>query len=565
MRAKVPGLLLVLLIAASCGTPDPTSSVPAASAAARQAPVTISTPTPVPTARPTVASTPGASGPPAVDSSAGPSSSAAPGSTFASGPSALGRWEPTGSMMTPRGILHAVRLGDGTVIALGNAEGFGGCVRPDSTTTEVWSPATGTWAPGPSLNAPRAEFAAAGVGNGGVLVTGGVTAGDGSDIYGGHQSYSSTYVYDPRGAAAGWAREGLLGQARTLPLAATLRDGRVLVAGGYYLSGKESAVMRPSGERLVAFRADGGGSLLQGGTVLADISPPMSVPALATAELFDPVRGTWSATGPLRYARLDAVAATLDDGRVLVVGSGRTEGGRWNYTQPTVDGRAFTTAEVFDPLTGRFSLAGTLPPVDWSPLATFGPYPISYNGVTSPGTLVALPDGGALLVGEATGWSIRALDMAGVTVRTMRFDAATRRWTVVDERVVASRYSNGPTPTELVVPGFTRTGAIAARLADGRVLIAGGRADEESDGSEMLGTAEVAGLYDPATNAIISLAPMPEGRFGAAATLLADGSVLVVGGRGSDEPCVFVAETEECPCETRSTGLASAVRFIPGP
>lgn len=62
----------------------------------------------------------------------------------------------------------------------------------------------------------------------------------------------------------------------------------------------------------------------------------------------------------------------------------------------------------------------------------------------------------------------------------------------------------------------------ATRLADGTVLIAGGRTPA--------GELDSAELYDPATDSFRAAAPMNRPRSGATATLLPDGRVLVAGG-----------------------------------
>ena len=531
MRARLAGLLGAAIIAASCGSPNAT---PTALPTAPAAPSTVSSP----------GLTPGASH--------APMTTATPSATPA--PFATGHWQATGSMALARGIPRAVLLGDGRVLVVGNDEEGSNCVRPDSVQSETWDPSSGTWTAGPSLNAPRSDFAAAPVAGGGVLVTGGVTAGV-IDQFSTHQSYSSTYVYDPRSEPAAWSRTGLLDRARTLPTAVALLDGRVLVAGGYYLSGGQGSVGPASGVELASYRGPRRGPLPVA-TPSWDIAPPAIAPTFATAELYDPGASSWSATGPLHYARVGAPAVTLVDGRVLVAGSAMLRQS-WNYTQPDVNARADETAEIYDPRTGRFSLTGDLPAVDWSPLAKWGPYPVNSFGVTAPGALVALADGGALLVGQVTPWSIAALDLTGSTVRTLRFDPATGRWALIDQSVTASVSVGGTTSTEVVVVGHSRDGSLAVRLQDGRVLVAGG-------GDAFLDTppTNAADLYDPVANTWLALPPMPEPRAGGATLLLPDGSVLVVGGQGGTPTC---EQSGTCQCGEGATGTSTAVRFVPGP
>ena len=130
-----------------------------------------------------------------------------------------------------------------------------------------------------------------------------------------------------------------------------LRDGRALVAGGYFRvkpdwgsvgSPITLAVARP-------------GSAPPSSPTLDDVAPPFVGAAMATAELFDPTTGTWSKTGSMRWARAGCRAVTLRNGRVLVFGAAT------GWESITMSERAFDTAELYDPETGRWSPAGRLP------------------------------------------------------------------------------------------------------------------------------------------------------------------------------------------------------------
>jgi anti-sigma factor RsiW len=91
---------------------------------------------------------------------------------------------------------------------------------------------------------------------------------------------------------------------------------------------------------------------------------------------------------------------------------------------------------------------------------------------------------------------------------------------------------------------------VAARLNDGRVLIAGGGLS-----GHPIRTAE---LYDPATDAFGPAAPMNEIRWYPSATLLPDGRVLMVGGSGNS------AETYDPANDTWSlTGPMLGARTYP--
>ena len=65
----------------------------------------------------------------------------------------------------------------------------------------------------------------------------------------------------------------------------------------------------------------------------------------ASAELFDPVTGTFSATGEMTMGRGFHSATLLPDGRVLIAGG----------SYPAVG-----TAELYDPSTGTFTPTGNM-------------------------------------------------------------------------------------------------------------------------------------------------------------------------------------------------------------
>jgi len=77
---------------------------------------------------------------------------------------------------------------------------------------------------------------------------------------------------------------------------------------------------------------------------------------------------------------------------------------------------------------------------------------------------------------------------------------------------------------------------VAVRMADGRVLVAGGHGG-------YLNFVNTAEIYDPTTGEWSDAGTFSVARSGATATLLADGTVLVAGGSGVDYRGVNSAET----------------------
>ena len=96
--------------------------------------------------------------------------------------------------------------------------------------------------------------------------------------------------------------------------------------------------------------------------------------ALSSAELFNPTTGAFSLTGSMTIPRQDAVAAPLPDGKVLIAGGDAVASG-------TPDIRA--SAELFDPASSTFSSAGV------------GSMTTARSGAVA----AALPDGTVLIAG----------------------------------------------------------------------------------------------------------------------------------------------------------------------
>jgi len=361
----------------------------------------------------------------------------------------------------------------------------------DGLVTLLWEPATGTWRQSASLRGTRWHHAATPLADGRLFVTGGLDR---------RTSLANSYVFDP--VASAWTEVAPMTRDRTHPSATLLPDGRVLVVGGYHYA--------PDPELSAARSLAAGPAVGTQGAVLFDSGPgPLQGRALATAELFNPQSGTWSSTGPMRYARTGPVMTTLADGRVLVVGS--------SDDHIRIDEDAYRTAEVYDPETGRFDLVASLPRPDRSVLGGVD----IYDAPSLPGdlgSLVALPDGGAVLVGRYDYWS-----RAGGVVRSFRLSADGSTWTEID-RPMAAVY--GGTPSSAI----STMGSVSASLPDGSVLVAGGEFLGAWSWDEIDAFPDLVRRYAPDTDLWSSLPAMPEGRLGMLGGLLSDGSIMIAGG-----------------------------------
>ena len=129
-------------------------------------------------------------------------------------------WTATGSMATVRWGHTATLLPNGQVLVAG---GRGRNNPPDSlASAELYDPASGMWTVTGSMATGRWQHTATLLPNGQVLVAGGLNR---------HHGYlASAELYDP--ATGVWTATGDLASARELHTATLLPNGQVLVAGG---------------------------------------------------------------------------------------------------------------------------------------------------------------------------------------------------------------------------------------------------------------------------------------------------------------------------------------------
>ena len=403
---------------------------------------------------------------------------------------------------------HAVAatLPNGEVLIAGGVTGIKGPHLHSQTivsSAELFNPATDTFAklmgPEQSLTEAREGAVATALSNGKVLIAGGEGP---SSIY----PLSSAEMFDP---ASDTFRK-LTGPEQSLTVgrkgasAATLPNGYALIAGGEYRGDpfaaelfnpvKDTFTKLPGREdSLTGVREGAVGATLPSGQVL--IAGGNS--SETSAELFNPSTDVFTAlTGTsqsLTVARDGAVAATLSSGDVLIAGGESTE-----VVKEAVKGgpvgccassRPTSSAELFDPKTHTFSkLAG--------PLTEGREFAVA----------ATLPSGQVLIAGGDRASS--ALSSAEL------FNPATETFTELT--------GAGHSLTE------AREGAVAARLPNGRVLIAGGY----SQNAGFLSSVE---LFDPTTDKFTKLEnSLSEPRDGAVATPLPNGEVLIAGGHNSD-------------------------------
>ena len=290
-----------------------------------------------------------------------------------------GRWTTTASTMIERQTLTL--LADGRVLATGGQEpGDNGALVASA---ELYDPNTGEWSATGSMTTARSGHTATLLADGTVLVAGS------RGLDGVANAEASAELYDP--SSGTWSATGSMIEMRFSHTATLLADGKVLVAGGAP-SGLTAELYDPG---TGAWRATADmpqphaahtATLLADGTVLVVGGERMGVPDRGlsldesqrmAADLYDPTTGTWSAAGIMSEYRLYHAATLLPDGRVLATGG-------WS---PSEEGSLLSTAEVYDPETGAWSVSGNL------------------AAPRSGHTATLLPDGRVLLAGGAWGGS----------------------------------------------------------------------------------------------------------------------------------------------------------------
>ena len=194
----------------------------------------------------------------------------------------------------------------------------------------------------------RASHSATVLRDGRVLIAGGFKKGpDGHS-----QIYSLTAeLFDPK--TESFLRTGDMNARRAGHTATLLPNGKVLIAGGFTENGMTASaeLYEPSSQTFIAvgnMSVERGGStatLLPTGDVL--IVGGGDVVATASADLFHPATNQFSTTGSMTTPRLAHTATLLPDGKVLVLGGSSAH-------------TVLSSGEVYDPATGTFTPAGAM-------------------------------------------------------------------------------------------------------------------------------------------------------------------------------------------------------------
>ena len=375
---------------------------------------------------------------------------------------------PSIATVSPTGFMTAIASGTVTITA--NSGSVSGTATLSVTTTA-----------GVMLNTSRYEHTATLLNDGTVLIAGGITCpSPGSCSY-----LTSAEVYNPDTGTS--TSTGSLATARSAT-AVLLPDGEVLIAGGYSCDSSGNCTSLSSAElfnpngyfisagNMTVARSGHTMTVLSNGRVLIaggqNCTAVTACTALNTAEMFDPVSGTFSPTGNLNAARFNASATALTQGLVLIAGG--------------FDGTNYpAAAELFDPAAGTFSVSASLNTPRANATAT-------------------LLNGGKVLIAGGSSCSSPACPLNSAEL----YDASAGVFSYTGSMNV-SRFDH-----------------TAALLTNGQVLLGGGYNSCPSSCTSDATTE----LYDPTARVFAPSQTLSAARSEQTATLLSSGEVIVLGG-----------------------------------
>jgi len=259
---------------------------------------------------------------------------------------------PGGAPQSPRYEHAAATLADGRIVLVGGQRSRG--AYEALTTTDVFNPSSGTFSNGPALKSTRIKSEALALDANRLLVTGGVedynlasNTGEIVDLSSGASTVAANAMNTRR----------LLHQ--MVPLTTGANAGKIAILGGFngpvpygvptWQSTALVELFDPATNRFSAYSASMKSArgmftatpLLDGRVLIVGGYDAGAFTTLASAEIFDPVTGTFTFTGSLSKPRSAHTATRLANGTVLIVG------GRDNGTDAT-------TAELYNPATGLF-------------------------------------------------------------------------------------------------------------------------------------------------------------------------------------------------------------------
>ena len=355
-------------------------------------------------------------------------------------------WQTTGTMTVAHWGDAAWRRPDGRVMAVGGC-GLTNC--PASFTqsacgqilanSDLWDPSSGTWTSAAPMITARTAFVGMPLPNGDMLVAGGCTATNCTQINDAGaclatlctQTTATTERYSYKDQT--WIASSALSLPRASLMGAPVGSGDAIVTGGCDVGACTTSTERWSAATnswsakapLPAARGFASATVLADGRVLVigGCADPLCTTVLGDAAVYDPAADRWSDAGSMTSPRAGHSATLLGDGTVLVAGG-------------CTDASCATTlssAEIWNGVSAGGS---------------FAPAP-SMAGARNHHTATLLANGEVLMAGGA--------DSTGSTVPTSEvYLPIARQWIGTSAMLMSRAYH------------------IGVELDDGRVLVGGG-------------------------------------------------------------------------------------------
>jgi hypothetical protein len=282
------------------------------------------------------------------------------------------------------------------------------------------------------------------------------------------------------------------------------------------------------GTLMTAGRKNHTATLLPDGKVLVAGGWDSSDNILPSAELYDPVTGTFTPTGSMGPGRVGHTATLLPNGKVLLAGG-----------EESNNPASCSSAELYDPTTGTVNWANDMVGTHAWHTATYLP------GTGWPYGTVLLTGGFAIpdycdSVAELYNPDLDFFNTPENPYMTSERAGHTATFLQNGKVLIAGGYDSDGwilSSAEIFDPtdpeGFFVTGSMqtekawhtATLLPDGKVLVVGGSVID-------FGILSSAELYDPATGMFSFAGDMTAARAGHTATLLNNGKALIAGGHG---------------------------------
>lgn len=387
--------------------------------------------------------------------------------------------------------------------------------------SEIYNSSTGIFSFGGVMTEGRHYHTATLLKDGKVLITGGYYYRSSED----YSFLSSAEIYDPDTNT--FYPTGNMNSRRAYHSAVLLNDGRVFISGGRYQTTKCEIYDPNTGtfylirDKISSPRAGHTNTLLDDGKVLITGGDYYDFDNgkyvyLSSSEIFDPVTQTLSDIGNMNSLRSEHTATLLNNGKVLLAG-----GHSYNNTSYTY----LSSAEIYDIFTKSFTPTGSM------------------NSTRNHHSAVLLNNGKVLITGDRSYGELYDPDIGEFTkLGSISYDTDNEAVLLDNGNVFigggsTSGYiynSDSGLFSSTKNSSFPGEGVGVTLLKNGKILLTGGNENYSYSSS--------AYIYDPETSTFTLSGTMSTPRYNHTSTLLSNGKVLITGGRSDYSTYLSSAE-----------------------